>query len=99
MLGNDTNTTAASTNSDAVVTVVTGGKPAVTIGALILINESAVAGFFTVDGVTWLRLPASSTVTLPFRLWGGSGQTLKNGIQIKRIAGGTDLTGVWAYVL
>lgn len=79
------------TDDDPVVLIagsaVTGGAR----GNAIILNESAVPGFFSVDGgVVWARLAASYAVDLP-----GIGIE-SNGIQIKRIPGGTNLTGVFA---
>ncbi len=55
-----------------------------------IVNEGAVAGFFSIDGGTnWERLPASAVVT-------DDGIFIKNmAIQIKRISGGSDLSGVF----
>lgn len=58
-----------------------------------IINDGPVAGFFSDDaGTNWGRLPAGSSVT--FRVLNGNAS-----IQVKRIAGGSDLAGLYAWAV
>lgn len=81
--------TPVSTTSDAPVTLLTanttGIKRSVTI-----INEGSVAGFFSFDGATWARLPASSTQTF-------DNVHCTQAVQVKRTSGGANLTGLYAF--
>jgi len=54
-------------------------------------NEGTVAGFVTFDGVTWIRLPAQQTITM-------RGVRITSTVQIKRVAGGSDLSGVFVSI-
>ena len=65
-------------------------------GQISVINEGAAPGFYSLDGGvagSWERLPASGSVTLTpagrIRLTG------TNPVQIKRVTGGTNLSGVY----
>lgn len=61
-----------------------------------IINSGTVAGFFSTDeGTTWNYMPgtAASTNPIPIQVLNVSGLA---SIKIKRIAGGTDLAGVYA---
>jgi hypothetical protein len=58
---------------------------------LVIINESAVVGFFSVDGGTiWCRLPANCVLTV-------SGCPITGAVQLKRVAGGSNVTAVFAW--
>lgn len=78
--------TAITTASDTAVDVLTlSGR-----NCRLLITNGAVAGFFSVDnGTTWAPLPASTTLTL-------YGLQIETKVQVKRIAGGSNLAGVYA---
>jgi hypothetical protein len=85
--------TAISTSGDTAVTALTntagsGRKPYVDI-----INEGAAAGFYSIDsGGTYARLPAASAIHLDLKH-----NPLAEGttIKVKRVASGTDLSGVY----
>lgn len=55
---------------------------------LYIVNDGAGDGFVSIDGVTWIRIPAQSS--RQFR-----GLRCTDDIRIKRVAGGTDMTGVY----
>ncbi len=62
---------------------------------LTLLNEGSTAGFWSVDGTNWQRLPAGPaqvTSAVPF---GTSGAA--TAVQVKRVPGGSDLTGIWGW--
>ena len=82
--------TAVSTNSNTPVTLIALAADELTT-AITIINEGAVAGFFSLDGgTTWARLPAESTVTIPH-------ETSKS-IMVKRTTDGSDLADVYGMV-
>ena len=86
--------TAIATTTDAAVTVIANEGNAIVHEATI-VNESAVVGFFSVDGgANWMRLPASSTTIIDLRH-----QPMTAVVQIKRVANGTDVTGVFAWCI
>ena len=94
------NTTAGATTTDAAVEIIS----AATFGAqpiynITIINEGTIAGFFSVDGgIGWQRLPATVASTNPVPLTLRSQmKAFSGGVQIKRIASGTNLANVWAY--
>jgi hypothetical protein len=85
--------TAKATTADTAVELIsatTTGRP---FTWLSIINEGSVAGFFSIDGgTTWARLPAGpSAVSIPVGV-----KSLA--VQIKRVAGGTNLSGVWGFL-
>lgn len=85
--------TAIATSTNAAVTLI-AAVASVQIGHVTILNGSAVAGFFSIDGGrTWCRLAASSTVNLDFA---EKPRPLLN-IQVKRIADGSDVTALFAY--
>ncbi len=97
MLDNTSGTTAISTSSDAEVTAL-ALEPGGDVTQVTIINEGSVAGFFQVnaDGATgeWCRLPAGpSAVTNTYNepLSGIS-------IKVKRVAGGSNLSGIYVSV-
>jgi len=81
-------TTAIATSGDTAVDAIADGL--VMERQLVLINEGSVAGFWSIDGgTTWSRLPANCAMKLdrngaPF-----------TGVKVKRVAGGSDLSGVY----
>lgn len=84
-------TTLLTTASDAAVAV-----PNILPGnyqQISVINTGAAPGFFAADGgandSSWVYVPASGSVTITGNLLVTAG-----GIKIKRIAGGTNMTGV-----
>lgn len=87
-------TTAIATSGTGNVTLVTvpaGGS----FNRLLIINEGANAGFFSVDGgSTWGRIPAAAAATSPVQIewFGRSNQS----VLMKR-AGSTDMGGVYAF--
>ena len=82
--------TAKATTDDTAVEVIAATAEKIFRHARI-INEGTVAGFWSIDGgTTWERLPASTALT-------DDGVFIKNkAIQVKRIAGGSDLSGIYA---
>ena len=58
---------------------------------LMVVNEGAAAGFVTIDGETWIRVPAQETIILRSML-------ITATVQIKRPAGGTDMSGVFVSI-
>ena len=89
--------TAIATTSDTPVDLITAAQlkdlaPRNPV-CVVIINEGAVAGFISLDGGTsWpYRLPATAAITID-RLVDVSG------IQVKRVASGSNVTGVWASV-
>lgn len=86
-------TTALATSGDTAVELL----PATGAGfysKLVIINESGTAGFFSLDGgLTWARWPTSfKTLELdtPVR---------NQSIKFKRVASGTDVTGLYAFAV
>lgn len=86
-MAQSTGVTAISTTDNNAVAVFT--VPSVLSSSVIgvrVVNTTANAGFFSLDGgTTWRYLPASTTVTI-------QSITGVNAIQIKRITGGSDIT-------
>jgi hypothetical protein len=82
-------TTAIATTSDTPVQAltITGW-----VNNVVIQNEGTIAGFASVDGgTTWIRLPAGPcdlTLHGPFQ---------SPSVQVKRVAAGSNLTGIWAY--
>ena len=78
------------TDSDAALTVLAANAGAV-YHHVRMVNEGAAAGFYSIDGgTTWNRLPAQSVVE-------DNGVKLTNqAVQVKRVAGGSNLSGVYA---
>lgn len=86
--------TGLTTNSDTAVTAI--AMPANgffrNIKNAMITNEGGVAGFVSIDnGITWVRLPASTTIYMRSIITGGS-------IMIKRVSGGSDLSGVFVSI-
>jgi hypothetical protein len=81
--------TAVSTTSDTAVVAIAAPSNVNDIDtSLIILNEGGVVGFFSIDnGITWARLPAGG-ISLDFI-------NLNQGVQVKRVAGGTNLSGIW----
>jgi hypothetical protein len=93
MLDKTSGLTAVATVSDTAVTALTDAGGQVT--QVTIINEGAVAGFFQVNGDggegDWCRLPAGpSAVTNSYR-----NVMTSVSVKIKRIAGGSNLSGVY----
>lgn len=87
----DSGTTALATSSDTAITLIanTTGVP---VREITIVNEGAVAGFVSWDGgTTWRRMPAGpSSRTFNFH------HPVAAVVMAKRVAGGTDMTGLWA---
>ncbi len=89
-------TTAKATTSDTVVTLIaaSGDAHPAMYENLDVINEGAAPGFVSVDGGSnWMRLPANGTlekrrIKIDRRI----------AVTIKRIAGGTNLSGVYGEI-
>jgi hypothetical protein len=82
--------TAISTSSDAEVTVLTLTQGGYT--EVVITNEGTVAGFVSIDnGSTWMRLPAGPS-SRTFSVRG----MLRMVVKVKRVASGSNLTGIWA---
>jgi hypothetical protein len=83
-------TTAIVTETDAAVTAVAASATN-TYHHVRIINESSAAGFYSLDGgTTWNRLPAG-----PVSIKDDDLKIVNKAIQIKRVPGGTDLSGVY----
>lgn len=89
--------TAKSTSSDTAITLLSwNGEPP---KELFIINESAVPGWFSFDGTTWAYLPQSpgtgllGGVRIP-----GNLQTRVT-VYVKRRAGGSNVTGLYAFAI
>ena len=92
------NSAAGATSGDGSVTLIAADNSHA-FKHLVLSNLGAASGFWSIDGGnTWLPLPAATTLTLNF-FANNIGATLANGVKIKRIASGTDLSAVWGIVL
>ncbi len=92
-------TTAKATVSDTAVAVLSSTPGTNRVFEVTLINDNAVAGFYTLNGgdsvPIWARLPAGPcAITLDLR-----GATVDLDLRVKRVASGTDLGGVWASAL
>lgn len=83
--------TATATSGDTAVTLFDCAGTAVF--RVTVVNEGGVAGFFSIDGgTTWARLPATSSVTVPIP------EKPRSIIcKVKRIAGGSNLSGVYGF--
>jgi hypothetical protein len=89
--------TAKATSGDAAVTVI-ANEGNLLVSEAVVVNESAVPGFFSVDGgANWMRLPAG-TATVPFVTRVDlRHQPISAVVMVKRIASGSDVTGVFAW--
>jgi hypothetical protein len=78
------------TDGDAVLTVLAANANAV-YHHVRIVNEGAAAGFYSIDGgATWNRLPVQSVVE-------DHGVKIVNqAVQVKRVAGASNTTGVYA---
>lgn len=84
--------TALATTSDTAITLILNTDFQDKYNALTIINESAVAGFFSCDGgMTWARLEPSAATTLD-RIY------LNQSILVKRVAGGSNVTGLFGFM-
>ena len=85
--------TAIATTSNTAVEVIAAQANAGPYRHCRIVNGGAIAGFYSIDGgTTWERLPASTALT-------DDGVYIMNkAVQIKRIAGGTDLSGVFGSI-
>lgn len=82
--------TAQTTASDAAVVVLTVPTGYGNFDSVTVINEGTIVGFFSIDnGNTWARLPASASLTID--------RAPVLGLQVKRVAGGSNLTGIWGF--
>lgn len=82
--------TPTGTSGDAPVTLIDARADRV-FHTVRIVNEGAAGGFYSVNGgATWDRLPAECVVEDP-RV-----RIENTAIQVKRTAGGTDLSGVYA---
>ena len=77
------------TTSDAAVIALNAGPQIVR--KIQIINEGDAPGFFQFDGINWGRLPAKSSVSLE------PTASLTYGVKVKRVAGGANLSGIYAY--
>lgn len=87
-------TTAKATTSDAAVEVL----PAVekVMRHLRIVNVGTVAGFYSRDGgTTWNYLPAG-TASGPTAIMDRNVCIYNQAVQVKRVAGGSNLSGVYA---
>lgn len=83
-------TTAIATTDDTAVSVFTSSSGYL-VNQLTVINEGGVAGFFSDDGgTTWARLPATSSVTIKIT------PPKAVDVKVKRVASGSNLSGVYA---
>jgi hypothetical protein len=86
-----TGVTALATTSDAAVEAL-AADAVNAIHHLRIVNEGEVAGFYSIDGgATWFRLAAEITESVD------DVKILNAAIQIKRVAGGSDLADVYVY--
>lgn len=87
-----TGTTEKHTTNDDAITLLEVGVPDL-FHQLFLINESAVPGFFSIDnGTTWCRFPdGAKAVTVDVDVNGN--------VLFKRVAGGTNVTGLYAWLV
>ena len=82
---------ALATTSDAPLTAIAASEMAV-YHHVRIVNEGSVAGFYSLDGgTTWCRLPAG-----PCAVKDDGVKIVNQAIQIKRVAGGSNLSGVYA---
>lgn len=82
--------TAVATVDDTPVNLITlSGKNR----SLFIVNEGTVAGFFSIDGTNWARIPAGPSSIGPFPIIDYPQVT----VQIKRVATLSNMTGVWAF--
>lgn len=82
--------TAKATVSDAVVELLAAKKGS-TFRHLLVINEGAEPGFYRIGTGPFNRLPAASFI-LPED---GDIQITNQAVEIKRVAGGSDMSGVF----
>jgi hypothetical protein len=81
--------TPIATTTDAAVTAI-AADAANDINQVIFANEGTVAGFFSIDsGTTWHRLPSEHVTTI------GNVLISNKNIQVKRVAGGSDLSDIY----
>ena len=85
--------TALATTSDTAVTAIAADTTQNYLNELVIINEGTTPGFFSIDGgTTWARIPAGpSSVRIATR-------QIYSGVKIKRVAGGSNLSGIWVWV-
>lgn len=90
----DSGTTAIATSSDTAETVIANSSGVIIRHGVTVINEGAVAGFFSINnGNNWFRLPAGpASVTLEI-----DKLPFAPVVKVKRIASGSDVTGVYAF--
>ncbi len=86
-------TAIATTSNTAVEVIAAKGPGSQPYRHCRIVNGGAVAGFYSIDGgTTWERLPASTALT-------DDGVHIMNkAVQIKRVAGGSDLAGVFGAI-
>lgn len=81
---------AISTADDTAVTLISHATLSGIERHVKITNDSAVAGFWSTDnGISWNRLPASGVMT-------AYDLTSINSVKVKRIAAGSNLTGLYA---
>lgn len=86
-------TTAIATTDDNAVAVLANANS--DLASEITIINGAVDGFWSADGgATWMRLPANTSDTLNLRHC-----PIAAVVKIKRIAGGSNMTGVFARMI
>ena len=83
-------TAKATTDDTSVVLLAKADMPRKANLTIRIVNEGAVAGFYSVDGgAAWARLPASSIVE-------DQSQEVNGSLLMKRVASGSNLSGVYA---
>jgi photosystem II stability/assembly factor-like uncharacterized protein len=84
--------TAIATTSDTAVTALAADTSQAYLTEVFIINEGTTPGFFSIDGgTTWARLPAGpSSVRIALR-------QIYQGVKVKRVAGGSNLSGVYVW--
>lgn len=91
-------TSALSTGSDSAVTAIAASDAR--IHRVTFVNEGTVAGFGSPDaGITWVRIPAAAAATSPVGVTVDFREVPKknSGILIKRVSGGSNMSGVYVY--
>ena len=84
-------TTAIATSGDApVIAVAIATEGTQHFKNFTIINEGSAPGFFSIDGgLNWCRISAASARTLD------NVSVFDFGVQVKRVPGGTDMSGVY----
>jgi hypothetical protein len=85
-------TTASFTSDDTAITLLAASAYSYT--QLVILNESGIAGFFSIDGgTTWARwADGAKALTIPLT-------ERSQAIKFKRVASGANVTGLWAFAV